>query len=107
MCCIMCVKFHISGNLFTLKKEGHVCGALSNRHDTSERKNLGSFNSVTECALACKSHSDCKHFSYGRFTGIGVGTSRLCNWEKTLKPYCPAGFVRTNDYDFYALSGNI
>ena len=102
----MFVKFHISGNLFILRKEVHVCGALS-LAETSDRKKLGHYDTVTECALACKAHSDCKHFSYGRFKAGNQGKSRHCNWEKTINPACPAGFVQTDDYDFYALLGNI
>ena len=103
----MYVTFHISGNLFTLRKEGHVCGDISLSHDSPERKVLGHFDTVTECALACKAHATCKHFSYGRWKGLGIARSRRCNWEKTTQANCPVGFVETDDYDLYALSGNI
>ena len=88
-------------NLFKLRKEGHVCGPPIGRED------LGIFDTVTECALSCRNHSTCNHFSYAKFTGLNEGESRRCQWVKTSRPNCPIGFVADANYDFYALSGSI
>ena len=101
---IMYVVFHISGNLFKLRKEGHVCGTGG-----FGSGDLGVFKTVTECALACKNHTNttCKHFSYRRWIGFNVDHSGRCILERTIPPNCPTGFVKANDFDFYALSGTI
>ena len=113
----MYVKFHISGNLFTLRKENHVCGPClwqpCSAGETPDRKFLGIKGSVTECALACKhfvppiGNNTCKHFSYRRWVGLGLNNSGRCNWEKTIPANCPVGFIETDAYDFYVLHGNI
>ena len=108
----MYVKFHISGNLFTLRKDRHVCGPFFSAEST-DRKVIGIFHTVTECALACKdfveptTNATCKHFTYGRWVGFGVNNSGRCNWEKTIPANCPVGFIETDEYDFYVLPGNI
>ena len=98
----MYLTFHISGNLFTLRKKGHVC------ENPNFEQDLGIFGTVTECALACKDHATCKYFSYRRWEGIGqLPASGKCYWERTIAADCPGGFVENDKYDFYALSGNI
>ncbi len=78
-----------------------MCGSSSNLHL------LGTYDTVTECALECKKTDTCKYFAYGRWKGRGVGESGHCKWDKTSTPECPQGFVQNANYDLYALRGNI
>ena len=97
----MCVELYILGNLFKLRKKDHLCGYQDAVFGGREK--LGMFDTVTECAVSCRNHATCNHFSYAKFASLN---SRICHWEKTIKPGCPIGFVYQPDYDFYVLLGN-
>ena len=74
---------------YRLIKSDHQC--------KSEGQHLGNFQSVEECANACKEWAGCNFFIYGKDSLKG-----RCNWEKTSNSNCPEGWEE-DDYDFYEL----
>ena len=61
-------------------------------------QSLGEFESLEECANACKNIAGCHFFVYGKETKQG-----RCYWEKTADSSCPEGWL-LNEYDFYDLT---
>ena len=72
-----------------LIKSDHEC--------TSDDKKLGDFESLGQCANACKSTSGCNFFIYGKDSKQG-----RCFWEKTSDSSCPEGWEE-DKYDFYEI----
>ena len=63
----------------------------------STDEKLGEFETVWECAYACREKSGCNYFVFG--TGTKAGR---CYWEKTKSRQCQEG-LKSNQYDFYEM----
>ena len=68
---------------------------LSGVECQSEDEKLGKFNTVLECARACREKNECNYFVFG--TGTKAGE---CYWEKTKNQECPEGW-EFDQYHFY------
>ena len=95
-------KLRISGGLYTLIKQHHLCGPSLVSLGTA-----GSVTTTLECALLCRAHATCQYFSYAKWFGPNEGGSGNCYYINTAKPNCPEGFQEDLDYDFYGLNGKI
>ena len=60
-------------------------------------QHLGNFQSLDDCANACRINDQCSFFVYGTNSKEG-----RCYWEKTTSASCPQGWQNDN-FDFYAL----
>ena len=76
---------------YILIKSDHEC--------KSADENLGDFESLGQCANACKLMAGCNFFIYGKDSKQG-----RCYWEKTSDSGCPEGWEE-DKYDFYELIG--
>jgi len=78
--------------LFTLKKADHEC------NDNTHEKYLGTFQTVEECANACKERSVCKTFIYGKDYKKG-----WC-YDEGVADDTHCGEWQSDKYDFYDLN---
>ena len=70
----------------------------------SDDVDLGSFDTLSECADACVASTtgECSFFIYGECTSL-LGCGGNCHRETTSDASCPEGF-ETDSYSFYSMN---